>query len=87
VGGQQRISAQTLADTFHVVRVAATLLHPFAPEGTEMIREYLNIDERLWDWTYINEPLKFFTNENDPHALKFLEPRVDFFAKHQTQLN
>ena len=25
-----------------------------------MIREYLHIDERLWDWQYIFEPLRFF---------------------------
>lgn len=55
------IRSQILADSFHVVRVAATLLHPFAPEGTEMVREYLGVDERLWDWAYIFEPLSAFT--------------------------
>jgi len=76
--------SQTLIDAFHVVRVAATLLHPYAPMGTEMVREYLGIDERLWDWQYINEPLRFFMNDN--HNFKFLEPRVDFFAKHPSQI-
>ena len=75
---------QILIDAFHVVRVAATLLHPFAPNGTEMVREYLGIDERIWDWQYISEPLSFFM-KND-HSFKFLEPRVDFFAKHPTQI-
>ncbi|MCL2351028.1 MAG: class I tRNA ligase family protein [Firmicutes bacterium] len=78
------LRAQILADTFHVVRVAATLLHPFAPNGTEMVREYLRFDERLWDWAYINEPLRFFMD--GAHFFKFLEPRVDFFAKHPSQL-
>jgi methionyl-tRNA synthetase len=78
------LRGQTLADTFHVVRVAATLLHPFAPWGTETVREYLNVDERLWDWEYIDKPLRFFICEG--HAFKFLEPRVDFFGKHQSQL-
>jgi methionyl-tRNA synthetase len=67
-----------------MVRVAATLLHPFAPTGTEMIREYLNVDERLWDWEYIDKPLTFFMGEN--HSFTFLEPKVDFFTKHPSQL-
>ena len=78
------LRAQTLIDAFHVMRVAATLLHPFAPEGTERVREYLCFDERLWDWTHINEPMNFFMN--DGHSFKFLEPRVDFFVKHSSQL-
>ena len=78
------IRSQILADSFHVVRVAATLLHPFAPEGTEMVREYLGVDERLWDWAYIFEPLSAFMG--DGHAFRFLEPRVDFFRKHPSQL-
>ena len=41
---------QLLIDMFHIVRVAAALFHPIVPDGCEMIREYLHIDERLWDW-------------------------------------
>jgi len=78
-----QLRAQTLIDTFHVVRVAATLLHPFAPQGTEMVREYLCFDERLWDWENINQSLPFFMG--DHHFFKFLEPRIDFFAKHSSQ--
>lgn len=78
------IRAQILADSFHVVRVAATLLHPFAPEGTEMVREYLGVDERLWDWERIFDPLTAFLE--DGHTFRFLEPRVDFFRKHPSQL-
>jgi methionyl-tRNA synthetase len=57
-----------------------------------MIREYLNVDDRLWSWEYIFEPLTFFTKsaqesaQKSTHKLKFLEPRVDFFAKHPSQL-
>jgi len=76
---------QLLADSFHVVRVAATLFHPITPLGCEMIREYLRIDERLWNWEYIFEPLTFFTGK--VHAFKFLEPRVDFFKKHFSQFD
>lgn len=76
---------QLLADSFHVVRTAAVLLHPITPVGCEMIREYLVVDERIWDWKYIFEPLAFFTKTD--HKLKFLEPRVDFFKRHPSQLD
>ena len=78
------LRAQTLIDAFHAVRTAATLLHPFAPEGTERIGEYLNIGEELWSWEHIHQPLRFFMK--DSHEFKFLEPRVDFFFKHPSQL-
>lgn len=74
---------QLLADSFHVMKTAAVLLHPITPVSCEMIREYLCIDERIWDWKYIFEPLTFFTEHN--HKCKFLAPRVDFFKKHPSQ--
>ena len=78
------IRAQTLIDAFHAVKVAATLLHPFAPEGTERVAEYLQVGDKLWDWENIRKPIPFFTGTN--HEFKFLEPRVDFFFKHPSQL-
>ena len=50
-----------------------------------MVREYLNVDERLWSWDYIFEPLDVLMSEN--HELKFLEPKVDFFKKLDCQFN
>lgn len=76
---------QLLADSFHVIRTAVTLFHPITPEGCELIREYLGVDERLWQWEYIFEPLAFFAKPN--HKLRFLEPRVDFFRKHSSQFD
>jgi methionyl-tRNA synthetase len=75
---------QLLADSFHVVRTAAALFHPITPAGCETIREYLRVDERLWDWEHIFKPLSFFAGPG--HLLKNLEPRVDFFKKHPSQL-
>lgn len=63
---------QLLIDMFHIVRVAAALFHPIVPDGCEMIREYLHIDERLWDWQYIFEPLRFFMAED--HTFRFWSP-------------
>lgn len=77
---------QILIDSFHAVRTATTLLHPIAPKGCEMIREYLNISDKLWNWEYIFDPLDTFINTMTNHTLKFLEPRVDFFEKHESQI-
>ncbi|MBR6638371.1 MAG: class I tRNA ligase family protein, partial [Lachnospiraceae bacterium] len=70
---------QILIDCFYGIKVIATLLHPIAPVGCEMVREYLNVDERLWSWDYILEPLTALMDGN--HEFKFLEPKVDFFKK------
>ena len=75
---------QTLIDTFQAIRVAAVLLNPFAPIGTETVREYLQFDDRMFNWNFIRKPFKFFMNKD--HVFKFLEPKFDFFAKHPTQL-
>ncbi|MCC8073879.1 MAG: class I tRNA ligase family protein, partial [Clostridiales bacterium] len=75
---------QLLIDSFHIVRVATTLFHPIAPSGCEMIREYLNIDDRIRNWDYIFETIDFFVDIN--HKFKFVPPRTDFFKKHSSQI-
>jgi methionyl-tRNA synthetase len=77
---------QLLIDAFHMIRVAALLMHPIAPSGTEMIRDYLRLDERFWNWTYAFEPVYAFMPDPENHPVRFLEPRVDFFPKHPAQL-
>ena len=74
---------QTLANLFYMIRITAVLLHPMAPFGTEKLREYLQVDERIWSWDNIFEPLTFFTEKE--HKLKFLPPRTDFFTRHESQ--
>ena len=75
---------QTLVDSFHMMKTGAVLLHPFAPQGTEILREYLGVGKSLWEWANINQPLTHFMQ--DGHSFKFLEPKVDFFLKHEGQL-
>ena len=77
---------QVLINSLYAVRITATLVHPLAPSGADMVREYLGIDERIWDWDTIFEPLDYFVTNIKDHQLKFLEPRVDFFKKHDSQL-
>lgn len=74
---------EILANSFYAVRVAASLLHPIAPKGCDMVREYLCLDEKLWSWEHIFKELSELTKPE--HGLKFLEPRVDFFPKHPSQ--
>ena len=82
----EALLAQTLVDTFHMIRTATALLHPIAPEGTEMVLEYLQLDKEFWDWAHIFEPLTAFMANPREHRLKHLEPRVDFFEKHPSQV-
>ncbi len=81
-----KLHSQVLIDAFHELRIATVLMHSIAPEGTEMIREYLNLDEKLWDWNRIFETIYDFMDNPKEHSLKFLEPRVDFFKKHPSQI-
>lgn len=77
---------QVLRDVFHMVRVATVLMHPIAPEGTELLLSYLNLGTEFWDWNRIFDTLYDFCPEKE-HTLKFLEPRFDFFPMHESQLN
>ncbi|WP_326513374.1 methionine--tRNA ligase [Clostridium intestinale] len=76
---------QVLIDSFHAVRTIITLLHPIAPTGCEKVRDYLNVDKKLWSWDFIFEPIYNFIHGG--HKLKHLMPRVDFFEKHESQLS
>lgn len=75
-----------LINVFHYIKTAAVLLHPIAPRGTEMVREYLCVDETLWSWDGIFDTFEQLLGAGE-HQLKFLEPRVDFFTRHESQFN
>lgn len=77
-----------LVNVFHMIKTAAVLLHPIAPVGTEMVRDYLNIGEEMWNWDYIFDSLSdnILKGETE-HEIKFLEPRVDFFKRHESQFS
>lgn len=80
------VRKQALIDSFHMVKTASTLMHPIAPEGTECIRDYLNVGEDLWSWERIFEPLTALMADPATHRLKELPPRTDFFRKHPYQV-
>lgn len=75
---------KTLCDGFHALRTAVALIHPVAPSGCEAIVEYLNIDKCLWDWEDIFKPISELVDLEN-HKPKHLEPKHDFFKKHESQ--
>ncbi|MDD7794253.1 class I tRNA ligase family protein [Clostridium sp. 'White wine YQ'] len=83
--GDEKLRKQVLIDAFHAVRTTLTLIHPIAPNSSELLREYLNVNNKLWSWDYIFEPIYKFIDETTKHRLKYLETREDFFEKHESQ--
>lgn len=84
--GDAELRKQLVVDCFYACKIMAILVHPIAPEGCEMFRDYLNLGEELWNWEHILEPVSFYVADLAGHELKVLEPRVDFFEKHESQL-
>ncbi|MGL4452282.1 MAG: class I tRNA ligase family protein [Sarcina sp.] len=83
----EELRKQVLIDCMYACKVIAILIHPIAPTGCEMFAEYLNISEEIWNWDNIFAPIEFYTGDLSKHELKFLEPRVDFFSKLESQYN
>jgi methionyl-tRNA synthetase len=84
--GNLDLRAQIVIDCFHMLRTSIVLMHPVAPDGTEMVCEYLGFGKEFWDWDRIFDTVYDFMENPEEHGLKTLEPRVDFFSKHPSQL-
>lgn len=84
ITAEKPLMTQVLIDSFHFVRTIIALLHPIAPVGSEKVFDYLQVEKSFWSWETIFEPLSFFIKDN--HSFTFLEPRVDFFEKHESQV-
>jgi len=82
---EEVLRRQVLIDTLHAVRTITALLHPIAPTGCEMIRDYLGLTETIWSWDHIFETIEELLQGEKNHQLKFLEPRIDFFKRHDSQ--
>lgn len=77
--------AQVVADSLYAAKSILTLLHPITPSSAERVREYLNLDESLWDWNYIFEDFSAHMTDKATHKLKFIEPKFDFYKKDESQ--
>ncbi len=76
---------QTIVNTMQKIRTAAVLMHPIAPGGIELLKDYLNVNENYFNWNYIFDSFQTFAIEK-PYRLKEIPPKFDFFAKHPSQL-
>lgn len=76
---------QTIVDALHLMKTAAILSHPIAPESTENIAKYLGVGNELYDWANAFSTLGEMLG--DSHTLKELEPKVDFFSRPEWQYN
>ncbi|WP_139905325.1 methionine--tRNA ligase [Clostridium thermarum] len=83
----EALRKQILIDAFHAVRTTLILVHPISPNSCELVREYLNVNKDIWNWDYIFEPIYKFIDNPSEHKVKFIEPRFDFFKRHESQLN
>lgn len=76
---------QVLADCFYGITSTLTLLHPIVPESAEYALDYLNLNETVWSWDYIMKPVQSHMDNVEKHEIKVIEPRFDFFVKHDSQ--
>lgn len=79
--------AQVLADCFYASKVAALLLHPITPDSAENIRAKMRLNEKLWSWDYVFEPIEVCMDDADEHRIEEIPPKYDFYKKHKTQLS
>lgn len=75
---------RVLVNAFHMLKTATELMHPIAPQGCEMLREYLNFGEDFWSWNNIFKTCAELCGGSE-HEIKFLEPRIDFFPMYRTE--
>ena len=83
------LRGKVLSDTLHLLRTAAVLVRPIAPDGAEMIADYLlpGCDyDAFFDWGNIFTAFTDLVPDPANHKFKFLEQHADFFKKHKTQL-
>lgn len=79
---------QALADAFHALKTCTLMMHPACPEGCELICQTFNISpEIFFSWNHafvvIDDLVRADGNDPQTHELVRLEPRFDFFKKHQ----
>lgn len=75
---------QALVDVLHIIKTISILSHPITTQGSEMVLEYLNLQDKqdeFFCWDNIFDTIYKLVDIKENHTFKFLEPKVDFFAK------
>ena len=75
---------QLLSDCFYGIKTALLLVHPIAPTGCEMVRDYIGFSEQVFSWDHAFDSVESVLKHPEAPT-KFLEPRVDFFKKPESQ--
>lgn len=78
---------QIIINTLHMTKVAMVLLHPLAPLGIENLAKMLKVNDKIFDWDAINEPIYKFVSNPMYYKPEFIESKFDFFKKHNSQLD
>lgn len=73
---------QILADMFYGVKVSLTLLHPVVPSSSENVQAYMQLNDTLWSWDHILEPIQTHYDDSEDHTVKEIPAKFDFFANH-----
>ncbi len=79
---------QILVDTLHIIKTITILSHPITVDGADMVVEYLNIEDKkdeFFSWDNIFDDIYKLIDNKETHTFKFLEPKVDFYAKLESQ--
>ncbi len=79
-----------LATSFFETRVAALMMHPIVPRGTELIGKQLGFEpESFFSWEGNFDGMAELCSEEEvragKHRINPLPPRFDFFPKHESQ--
>lgn len=78
---------QIIVNTLHMVRVAMTLLHPYAPTSIEKLADFLGINYDIFSWKNEDKLIYDFIKNPANHKPQFLKPKQDFFVRHESQNN
>lgn len=78
--------AQVLGDMLYGVKCTLTLLHPITPSSVEEARKRMNLNKSLWSWDVIFDGIEAHMDDPESHRLTFIEPKFDFFKRHEKQL-
>jgi methionyl-tRNA synthetase len=79
------LRAQVVADCLYASKSILALLHPITPTSADRVREYLNLNESLWNWAHIFDDITAHMDDPQTHRLKFIEPKFDFYKKDESQ--
>ena len=77
---------QVLINGLHMVKIAMVFLHPIDPVNTEYLSECLGAGNSVFSWDNIDKPIYNFIENVENYKPKFIEPKFDFFKKHESQI-